>query len=226
MSDNFNPRLFLGNFDRSPQRKPVLGLFPGKRLLAEGFEVVLVSAVRQRFGKKALIDLIRRSAPLELPLPGGPVQVFLTWDAHRLPGPIRRKSILEDRTARLWLVCPACKRRVAKLFYMLWDASRGSRSNVMCRLCHGLTYQSTNCGSNEWYRMIARPMKRLLRQKAKLLSLRPSPRRDRLLQSVESDLDLIRGRSASRNRRHKRKHGSSSDRRPYRDLNLIERYYE
>src|ERR1019366_10055939 len=95
MSDNFNLRLFLGNFDRSPQSKPVLGHFPGRRVLVEECECVTISAIRQCFGKKALIDLIRRAKPLELPLPGGPASVFLTWDSHHLPGRIARRSMLE-----------------------------------------------------------------------------------------------------------------------------------
>src|ERR1700692_2870152 len=98
MSDNFHPRLFLGNFDRSPQAKPILGHFQGRRPLVEECEVVWIGAIRHCFGKKALIDLIRRRAPLELPLPGGPEQIFLTWDSHHLPGPIARKPMLEDRT--------------------------------------------------------------------------------------------------------------------------------
>jgi hypothetical protein len=193
--------------------------------LAEECEVVTIGAIRQCYGKKKVIDLIRRRTPLELPLPGGPAQVYLTWDSHYLPGPIVRKSMLEDRTARLWLVCPGCRRRVAKLFYMLWDASRGSRSELLCRLCNGLTYQSSNCGSNQWYHTVARPLKCLLQQREKLLSLKPSPRRNRMLQVVEINLDLVRDRSGPRNNRPKRKHPSSSDRRPSRDVTLIEKYF-
>jgi hypothetical protein len=225
MSDNFHPRFVLGDFCRSQHSKPVLGHFQGKRPLVEECEVVTIGAVRQRFGKKALIDLIRRGAPLELPLPGGPAQVYLTWDSHNMPGPIARKSMLENRSARLWLLCPGCRRRVAKLLYMLWDAARGSRSELLCRLCNGLTYQSSNCGSNKWYRTIARPMKHLLHQKERLLSLNPSPQRDRMLQVVEINLDLVRGRSGPGNNRPKRKHPSSSDRRPSRDVTLIEKYF-
>jgi hypothetical protein len=225
MSDNLHSRLFLGDFNRSPQSRPVLGHFQGKRPLAEEFEVVLIGAIRQHFGKKALIELIRRRAPLELPLPGGSAQVYLTWDAHYMPGAVVRKSMLEDRTARLWLVCPGCHRRVRKLFFMLWDAARGSRSELLCRLCNGLTYQVTNCGSNRWYRTLARPLKRLLGQRAKLLSLKPSARRDRMLQVVEINLELVRGHISPKNRPHKRKHGSSNDRRPSRDINAIEKHY-
>jgi hypothetical protein len=225
MSDNFNPRLFLGNFDRSPQSKPVLGHFPGRRILAEECEVVTISAIRQSFGKKMLIALIRRCAPLELPLPGGPELVFLTWDAHRLPGPIKRKSMLEDHTARLWLLCPSCKRKVRKLFYLFFDASRGSRSDVLCRLCHGFSYQSSNCGSSTWYRTVARPMKSLLKKKTKLLAMAPTPQRTRKLQAIDAELERFRTQSRSRCRRRFRKHCSSSDRRPYRDVGLIEKYF-
>ena len=178
----------------------------GRRPLVEECEVVTIGAIRQRFGKNSLIALIRRRTPLELPLPAGSATVFLTWDSHHLPGPIARKSMLEDSSARLWLFCPRCMRRVRKLFYMLFDAARGSRSDLLCRTCNGLTYQSVNCGSNMWYHTVARPMKRLLQRKTKLLSLKPSRKRDELLQAVESNLDYLRGRSGPRNNRHKRKH--------------------
>jgi hypothetical protein len=218
MSDNFHLRFFLGDFARSPKSKPILGHFQGKGPLVEECEVVLIGAIRRCFGKTMLIDLIRRRAPLELPLPGGSASVYLTYDLHHLPGPIVRKSMLEHRTARLWLVCPGCRRRVAKLFYMLWDVSRGSRSELLCRLCNGLTYLSMNSGATKWYCTVARPLKHLLRQKTKLLSLKPSPQRDRMLQVVEINLDLVRGRSGPRNRCRIRKNGSSSDRRPSRDF--------
>ena len=83
MSDNSHLRLFLGNFDRSPKAKPILGHFQGKRPLAEECEVVKIGAIRRHFGKKVLIDLIRHRTPLELPLLGGSENVFLTWDSHR-----------------------------------------------------------------------------------------------------------------------------------------------
>jgi hypothetical protein len=225
ISDNFHSRLFLGDFERSRQAKPVLGHFQGKRPLVEECEVVTIGAIRRCFGKKALIELIRRRAPLELPLPGGSEHVFLTWDSHYMPGPIARKSMLENRTARVWMLCPCCRRRVAKLFYMLWDASRGSRSAPLCRSCNGLTYQSMNSGGNKWFRAIARPLKSLLKQRMKLMAMAPTPQRADKLQAIEAGLERIRASGRPRNRRYKQKRGLSSDRRPYRDVTLIEKYF-
>jgi hypothetical protein len=225
MSDNFDPRLFLGNFNRSPQAKPILGHFQGRRPLAEELEVVTIGAIRQCFGKKTLIDLIRRRAPLELPLPGGTAQVYLTWDSHHMPGPIDRKSMLEDKTARVWMLCPGCRRRVAKLFYTLWDASRGSRSELLCRTCNGLTYQSMNSGGTKWYRAVVRPLKRLLKQKAKLMAMAPRPQRTRELQAIDAELQRIRGVKGPGKKHRNPKHRSSSDRRPYRDVTLVEKYF-
>jgi hypothetical protein len=31
-------------------------------------------------------------------------------------------------------------------------------SHLLCRTCHGLVYQSQNCGDNRWYRETARPL--------------------------------------------------------------------
>ena len=55
-------------------------------------------------------------------------------------------------------------------------------------------------------------------------SSKPSPQRDLLIEAVRRNLDYIRGRNDPRTGRHGRKHASSSDRRQYRDLGLIERY--
>jgi hypothetical protein len=225
MSDNFQTRLFLGDFNRSPKPRLILGHFQGKRPLVEECEVVTIGAIRRHFGKKVLIDLIRRGAPIELPLPGGPAQVFLTWDSHHMPGPIAGKSMLENRTARLWMLCPGCRHKVAKLFYMLWDASRGTRSELLCRLCNGLTYQSMNSGGTKWYSAIARPMKCLLKQRVKFMAMAPTPRRTRELQAIDVGLERIRGVNGPGNGRRNRKHRSSSDHRPYRDVSVIERYF-
>jgi hypothetical protein len=225
MSDIFRTRSVLGNPCSKRQEGPIRYAFAGKRWLVEECESIWISSLKSLFGKKHLIALIRQSKPLELPIPGGTEKVWLTWEPHRLPGPIKRMSSLADGTARLWLVCQWCRRKVAKLHYRLFDVSRGNRSEVACRSCHGLVYLSENCGGNKWYRAVARPMKLLLQEKTKLLSLKPFAQRDRMLQVVEFKLDLVRGRSGPRNNRPKPKHPSSSDRRPSRDVTLIEKYF-
>jgi hypothetical protein len=225
MADIFQLRPILGNPSATRGERPVRYAFAGKRWLVEECESIWISSLKSYFGKKHLIALIRQAKPIELPVQGGSEKVWLTWEPHRLPGPTKRMSSLEEGTARLWLVCPWCRRKVAKLYYRLFDASRGNRSEVACRACHGLVYQSENCGGNAWYRTVARPMKRLFQDRSKLQSLKPSSRRNLLLQAVVCNLDLIRGRHGPGNSRHKRKRGSSSDRRPYRDVTVIEKYF-
>jgi len=225
MSDIFQMRSILGNPSATRGERPVRYAFPGRRWLVEECESIWISSLRSHFGKKHLIAHIRQCKPLELPVPGGSEKVWLTWEPHRLPGPTRRMSSLEDGTARLWLVCPCCRRKVAKLHYRLFDASRGNRSELLCRQCHGLVYQSENCGSNLWFRAIARPLKRLLRQRLKLIAMVPTPQQTEKLQAIEAEIKRIRDRCRPAKGCPKRKRSSSSDRRPSRDVTLIEKYF-
>jgi hypothetical protein len=225
MSDISQIRSFSGNNGPTQGCKPARYAFAGKHRLVEECECVWISALQHSFGKKHLINLIRQANPLDLPIPGGSEKVWLTWERHRLPGPTKRMSSLEDGTARLWLVCPCCRRKAAKLYYKLFDVSRGNRSEVLCRSCHGLVYQSENCSGNQWFRNFARPMKRLLMRKANLMALAPKPQRTGELQAIEAEINRIRDRCRPPRGCPKRKRSPSIDRRPYRDVTLIEKYF-
>ncbi len=127
----------------------------GKRRLVEECEAIWIYAVQRAFGKKVLMAAIRQARSFRLPVPGGYFDVSPVDEPHRLPGKDGRWSSLEVGTARRWLICPECRRKVAKLYYYLAPDSL-ARSDLLCRHCHGLTYQSVNCGGNRWYREVAR----------------------------------------------------------------------
>jgi len=192
MSDKVGMRPILGNFQSPWKERDGLNRPPGKRRLVEECDAISVYAVQRAFGKKVLIAAIRQARPFRLPAPGGYFDIWLVDEPHRLPGRRERWSSLEEGTARLWLLCSGCRRKVAKLFYYRLAPGSWARSDLLCRHCHGLTYQSANCGGNRWYREVARPMKRLLREKHKLLARRPGPRLAARLAQIENEMRTLR----------------------------------
>lgn len=225
MSDNSKSRPFLGNFGSPWEELERLYRHPGKRRLVEECEAVSVYAVQRAFGKKALIAAIRQARPFRLPVPGGYFDIWLVDEPHRMPGKQERWSSLEEGTVRLWLICPACRRKVAKLYCYHLAPGSLARSDLLCRQCHGLTYQSSNCGGNRWYREVARPMKRLLREKRKLLAGRNGPRIAARLALVENQILTLRQKLKSRTQRRAQNMGygpAVRERRPYRDLALLD----
>lgn len=217
-------RQFLGNLESLGEQLERLYRHPCKRRLVEESEVVSVYAVQRAFGKKALIAAIRQARPFRLPVPGGYFDVWLVDEPHRLPGKQDCWSSLEAGTARLCFICSACRRKVAKLYYYFAPASH-TRSDLLCRHCHGLTYQSANCGGNRWYKEVARPLKRLLREKQRLLARHQTPRIAARLARVEDEIRTLRQKVKPRtHRRAQNLRGGLvvRERRPYRDLELLE----
>lgn len=148
----------------------------GKHRLIEECEEVALRDIQRAFGKSALITAIRQARPMPLPVLGGEFDVWLIDGRHHLPGVHKRSTTLDEGLCRLWLICPGCRKRVGKLYYYFFSRDSLTQSDLLCRDCHGLVYQSQNCGGNRWYRETARPLKGLLRAKRKLLSRDPSPR--------------------------------------------------
>ncbi len=222
MSDRFANRLFSGNF---AGLREAPGQSQSNRRLVEECEIVSVHAIQKAFGKKVLIAAIRDCRPLRLPVPGGHFDVWLIEEPHRLPGRIERWASLEAGTSRLWLFCLGCRRRVAKLFYYHVAPSSSGRSDLLCRLCHGLTYQSVNCGGNRWYREVARPMKRLLWEKQRLLSKRDTRCLSSRLAQIDEQIKALRRRVKVPSKREPQDRLSClavRKRRPYRNLALLE----
>ena len=165
---------FLGNFEEPWEQREPANQYLGKRRLVEECHIIYVYALQRAVGKKALIAAIREARPFRVPVPGGQYDVWLVYELHRFPGKRERWSSLEDGTARLWLWCPGCHCKIAKLYYFFFPGSF-HRSELLCRKCHRLSYVSVNSGANRWYREVARPIKRFLREKERLLRKRYGP---------------------------------------------------
>ena len=186
--------------------------------LVEECEIVRIEAVQRAFGKKALLAAVRQAQSFRLPVVGGHFDVWFVDVPHRLPGRVEQWASREDGTVRLYLWCPGCQRRKTKLRYYFLPGGSGL-SELRCQECHDLAYQSVNCGGNRWWREIARPLKRLLREKESLSVKLPSPRYDARIREIDNAIAVLRQKAEPKQRR-----GCQAlfrERRPYRDLSLI-----
>ncbi len=219
-------RSILGNFGTGLNAENRQSIpYPGRRRLVEECETIWVYVLQRCFGKPALIAAIRKARPFRVPISGGHFDVWLVDEPHRLPGRTERWSSLEDGTARLWLICPNCRRKVAKLHYFELAPGTSAYSDLWCRQCHGLVYQATNCGSNRWYREAARPIKRLLREKDRLLRRQWTARIAARLAQIDTTVHTLRLKVRRKTQRHRQKRSRGSglgQRRPYRNLALLE----
>ena len=194
---------------------------PGKRRLVEECECICVFALRRMYGKKALLSTIREGKPLLLPVSDGKLEVSFTYESHRVPN--GTYSSLEAGTARLWLICPGCRRPAAKLFFYRLGPGPSAPSRLLCRQCHGLTYQSGNCGKNRWYRESARPLKKLLRRRDHVEKWHETARKRRFLAIIDGKLDEFRS-SVIRNKTPGKRRSSAritGGRRTYKDLRFL-----
>jgi hypothetical protein len=197
--------------------------FPGKRRLVEECEAVSVFTVRRLFGKAALLRAIREARPLLLPVSGGQFEVCITFESHRLPGNQDTYACLERGTVRLWLSCPACRRSAAKLFFYRIKPGPSTFSRLLCRHCHSLTYQSSNCGKNRWYQQFARPLKKLMRRRERVDRWSETARKRRFLAIIDRKLADLRS-SAFRHTRCSPGGPASrtaGNRRRYKNLSLV-----
>ena len=195
----------------------------GKHRLVEECEEVSIGSVQKAFGKKALIAAIRQDRPIRLSVLGGEFNVWPIDGPHHLPGVHKRSTILDNGLCRLWLICPGCRRKVAKLHYYFFSRDPLTCSDLLCRGCHGLTYQSKNCAGNRWYEQVARPLKRLLSEKRKLMVSHLSPGIERRLAQIEDETRRLRQKLLPKTPRRNKsaRRFRSRQRRPYRDLSLF-----
>lgn len=224
MSDRITARSVSGKFESAAQNALAVPGFPGKRRLAQECEVVSVYALQRFLGKRAILTSIRAAKPLRLDVSGGFFELWFTYEAHHMPGKNARYASLEDGTVRLWLICAGCKRPVAKLFYFYLNRRFFDLSELLCRHCHRLTYQSANCGKNTWYKEKVRPLKRLLRTRDRISNWAGTARRDRLLAQIERKISAFRSefdQRALQNRICLRRRSEELRRRPYKDLSLF-----
>jgi hypothetical protein len=164
-------------------------------------------------------------SPIHLPVMGGHYDVWLIEAPHRLPGRNKHWSSMEAGTSRLWFFCMGCRRKVANLFYYYLAPGSPTRSDLLCRVCHRLTYVSVNSGGNRWYREVARPIKRWLREKRMLLARQDRPRVSARLAQIDSELGMLRYKVKTPSKCGTQILGygpGGRKRRPYRNLALLE----
>jgi hypothetical protein len=159
------------------------------------------------------VTLFNESLPIHVPVPyHAGFDVFLTTAIQ----PTVRKA--GRWFEKLYFVCPRCLHRFAKLYYLL----AGSRcaSDLLCRNCHTLTYHSQNCSGNKWYREVAVPLKRLYRQREKVLGNRHRPEVQQRLREINRQIRLFEKQVQPQ--RPNRGFRRSRQKRRYRDLRLLE----
>ena len=179
-----------------------------------------MSDIKYRLGRKALLEAVRDARPVRLEMAGAFLEVYLCYESHRLPGRFKDWSDIDEGNVRLWLVCLGCRRRFRKLYcYSVSDGVR-QMSDIRCRRCHGLCYQSQNCSRNKWWRQV-RNMKRLLRERRRILLRRPSQRATQRLRQIDELLTILQLRATGKSRASKCAGARlRSGRRRYRDWRL------
>ncbi len=213
-----------GNFGSEAQNALAATGFPGKRRLVEECEALSVYALQQFLGKKAILSSIKVAKALRLDVSGGSFDLWFTYESHRLPGKYSGYASLEDGTARVWLICPGCRKPAAKLFYFRLNPGVLDLSELLCRHCHGLTYQSVNCGHNFWYKEKVRPLKRLLRARDRISNWARTARRDSFLAIIDQKIAAFRSEFDQRTLRNRialKWRSGELRRRPYKDLSLF-----
>ena len=194
------------------------------RPLVEECLAIRLADLRRIFGRKELLKAADDARPVRLDIQGNRFFVYLLAEPFWPP---RQNRALSDRQLkRLWLVCPACRRRVRTLYALPRSPEPNALFSAQCRTCHGLVYQSQNCGKNRWWRQIARPLKRLLRRRRQLLARKPSPKTEQQVALLDQSIRVLRLRAAPKTRasshESKTRAGPAARiRRPYRDVSLI-----
>ena len=218
----------LRNFNTGPTRARE---HISRRRLVEECETIRIEAVQRAFVKRALMDAVRQARPFPLPAHGGDFDVWIVDAHHRLPGRIERWSSREEGTARLYFWCLGCGdtpgHKVRNLYYFFLGPGSSGRSDLLCRKCHGLTYQSVNCGKSRWWRQIGKPLKRLQRHRDDLnfklqrhiLAFKESnPHIEAQIRVIDRQIAALRQSIEPRGRVTPQ---ANRARRPYRDLSFI-----
>jgi len=182
-----------------------------RRVLVEECDAFAIGVLRACLGVEALRQAIRDCQPLVVPLSYRlPATLWVADAPNRVPH--RRVQ-----TVRFWLICPGCRKAKGKLL-LLPNSVQLAPKEPQCRNCLGLTYQSVNCGKNRWWREIARPLKRLLRQRDRIGGGRLGPTAQGQLAVIDAEIARLRSRVGSIYRAPPTR---ERQKRRYRDLSLI-----
>jgi hypothetical protein len=192
------------------------------RILVEECFSVTVGDLQKKLGRKSILEAVRDAKPVQFQVNGKWHSVFLFAETHRLPGRLVRWSDPDRGDARLSLICLGCGKPKRKL-YCLPDSEKGhSLSDIRCRECHDLVYQSQNCGGNLWWRKAAMPLKRLCGQRRRLLSGPKSAKSLSRLDEIDQNIWLFRRRAAAKSGSRQAISQADRQKRPYRCISLIQ----
>jgi hypothetical protein len=191
---------------------------PHKRLVEECL-AVSIDDLRCVFGKKALITAANYTKPIKYQLGGQEFEIYVLAEPHNLPW--KNNRTWDDSLVRIWLVCLRCRKRARKLFTFQSVTGANALADLRCRWCHDLVYQSQYCSGNKWWVRVAMPLKRLLRERQRLISRR-SPRAMAQLEKIDQSIWMLRERAAVRKRSYRGIPHNSRRKRAYRDINLIQ----
>jgi len=217
MKDN---RLFYGNSAIQPDLNGdgrERGAIPHP--LVEECISLSLADLRRLFGRKELLKAAEDARPVHVRIHGNAFSIYLLQEPHRLPS--RHGRVFYREITRLWIVCMCCRRRVRKLY--TYEKIPGSNILYMalCRSCHGLVYQSQNCGGNRWWREIARPLKKMIRRRERLLERKQSGEVMAQLEQVNQLIWIMRQRAKPKSSPGREIPQSAGAKRRYRNLGLI-----
>jgi hypothetical protein len=222
MSDNLNEKFATGNFAGSPRLQGRMDKYftsyPVKRRLAEECSAFSMADLRKIYKRKELLRLADEYQPAKFRLEGQRFSLYVIGEILPLP---KRSRRTQNDTIRIWLMCPACFRRIRKVYTFPLAPGSPILAELKCYHCHQLTYKSKNSSGNLWWANFAMPLKRLLRHRQRLLSGR-SLRSIAKLEKIDQSIWLLRERAATRKRSSRGISHNARRKRPYRDLSLIQ----
>jgi hypothetical protein len=200
MSDKVpNQRSNSGNFSKTFQgerqgEENIIQYTYRRRLVEEAVALTLPD-LRRNCGRAVLLRAADQGTPIPIILNGKHLEVYMTFDIHRMPCRQERWSDPSSKNVRLWLVCSICWHRARKLYIDLLQLS-DSDPKLQCRKCGHFVYMSQHCGQRKWWRLSAKPIRRLLQQQNELRLKKPTPRVVEKLDELERMIWLYEQRAA------------------------------
>jgi hypothetical protein len=218
MSDNLrNHRSISGNFRERPhcgrQGEGNNFSYSFRRSLVEEVVSVDLQYLRQIHGRRIMLRAADEGRAIRVSLDGKSFDVHLTYDIHRLPGRQVQWADPENGNLRLWFVCASCLHRARKLYL----STSAEHPVLACRKCSGLIYMSQLCGRNRWWKLCAKPIRKLLRRSKRLMRREASLKVTEELHNIERMIWLYQQRAAPKSHRGK----ARGIKRKYRDVDLV-----
>lgn len=218
MSDNlWNHRFNSGNFRERPRRA---GQGEGnnfsyfsRRSLVEEVDSVDLQYLRQVHGRRIMLRAADEGRAICVSLDGKSFDVHLTYDIHRLPDRQVQWADPENGNLRLWFVCSSCFHRARKLYL----STSAEHPALACRKCSGLIYMSQICGRNRWWKLCAKPIRKLLRRSKRLMQRESGPKVTEELHNIERMIWLYQQRAAPKSH----KGNARGIKRKYRDVDMV-----